>query len=289
MPRQEKYTTRVESAACQKFKKKKQGQRKNLRQVQRKVARKTRHPQLKVPVSPREEIMAHLGEEYRKLPMKEVDLIVSNWKKIKDHCIDKKFNLAKRLQFFRDLAVHKYPLFEVKPSHIAGAGRGVFVSRWYPFAPVGAMLPFTGCVFYPPPADCDCVWISDLEQLVLKMDEDPVRHHGNLVNNCLSTTLDLEASRRLLTEEAGPQDYRVAHCEITGKYYGRNNTHGLRMEMVEKALSGYEVLGSYGTRYRAGHRSRDFPELPGRELSFEEIAAERAKRPLDFVIDVKKP
>ena len=217
--------------------------------------------------------MNHLGRTQQVLSVMDMDQVISNWTSIKKMCRDKDYTCEFKKRFFIKLHQSKFPLFEKKMSKIKCGGNGVYVTRWYPYAPIGCYLPFYGKVTGTPSKDMDCIYISEALRLELVQFEEPTVHLGNFVNNSLSSRWTPDEVTDQLWTPSARQDYRVLNARLIGQYYPSTHDHTYRMETTLNVPYGYEVLGPYGTKYRAGHRLADWPEAKGHDWTKEEWEA----------------
>ena len=152
--------------------------------------------------------------------------------------------LSQRIDYFLRLQKGTYPLLEVKPSLIKGAGLGVFVTTWFPYCPMGAPFPFAGPVVGPPFPDCDSIYISKDKRKLLKQDHPPAERGwdaANYINRPLSKDLTgREYSRRLDNPLVVKQNMRRSNCSISGMLVKTKNP----------IPAGHELLVPYGAQYR---------------------------------------
>jgi len=222
----------------------------------------------------REEIREHIAAKRLGVSPYDEDLIVTNWTRLKKICTDSKFTIQTFEDFFNQLQGCKFPLFERRASQLKNGGFGVFVTRWYPFAPVGAVLWFHGELVRDPPADSDCIYLNRDWSLLLTSFEEPPVHLANFVNNALGPSLDSRQVAERLCRGPIRQNYQTNNCKIIGKLDLARGTHSYRLETTLRVYSQMELLCAYGQRYRTGHRSADFPQLPGEDYTYEDAERE---------------
>jgi len=210
---------------------------------------------------PRSVIKSHLKTARIEVPEDDIAELIENWKSILKYCDSKKkYTIEQRIAFWKQLATAKYPMFEKKPSLIRHAGNGVFVTKWYPYCPVGALLPFDGVAQPSRPSNRDGIWAGGGYYLVLTPYEEPTVHFGNFVNNPVSSELEPEEYQRRVYPTQQRLD--VQNCNLQGQMIiipGGNNMHTFRMETAKMLTSGTELLGPYGRGYHAGYRREGVP------------------------------
>ena len=206
---------------------------------------------------PKSAIKRHLEARAIGFPEEEITELTKTWKSILKYSdTKKKITIENRIAFWVELASAKYPLFEKKASNIRQAGKGVFVTNWYPYCPKGAMLPFVGEIQRGRPATGDCIAVGT-HCLALTPFEEPTIHFGNFVNNPIRSGLDPEEYNRRAFQV--PQRLDIQNCKLEGQIVvGSVEWHTLRMEVMKALPPGTELLGPYGRAYQAGHRSEGF-------------------------------
>ena len=120
----------------------------------------------------------------------------------------------------------------------------------------------------------DSIYISADRRLEIVQYEEPAVNLGNFVNNALpSDWAPDEVANRLLVPY-GAQDYRVLNCRLPGQHHPTSNSHTYRMQTTMKVPYGHELLGPYGTKYKAGHRAQDWPGAKGVDWTKEDWDAQ---------------
>jgi len=267
------HVVRAQSKSCMKYKKKFRRIRSQPYEVPRP---QTANPEYFRPDINRKEITDHVYAQQLSISFSAIDTLVINWARIKQLCRDPQFNARMCEEFFKDLQATPYPLFERRTSNIKGAGMGVFVTRWYPWAPSGSILWFHGALVTDTASPCDYIYINKTWKLQLTSYEEPPLHLANFVNNQLSPVLNRAEVEARLWPLVVRQNYQMTNCRIIGRMHEESRTHTYRLETVLRVPTGMELLTAYGTHY-AGHRVCASADLPDPDLSRED--AERSIHP----------